>query len=102
MGEKVRTKQAALIATENGRPTEESTLNTLRVTGGGPPFYKDNDGKNVWYDKDDVIEWAKSPSMTKYNSTSEYSTRRKKIPKSNGAPPEDKPTDPSSDHGEGK
>jgi hypothetical protein len=88
MVEMVRTKEAARIATENGRQTEEATLNTLRSTGGAPPFYKEDGKKNVWYDTDDVLKWAKTPTLTKYNSTSEYSTRKKKTPKPNGAPPE--------------
>jgi hypothetical protein len=100
MGEKVRTKKAAHIATEHGRQTEEATLNTLRSTGGGPPFYKEDGKKNVWYDTDDVIEWAKTPTLTKYNSTSEYSTRKKKTQKPNGAPPESSGSDP--DDGEGE
>jgi hypothetical protein len=98
MGEKLNTKQAAKFCTEHGRPTEEATLNTLRSTGGGPPFYKEDGKKTIMYDTDDLLEWCKTPSWKKYNSTSEYSTRKKKppkpeeeTPKPNGAPPEDKP-----------
>lgn len=34
----------------------KSTLDHLRLTGGGPPFLKL--GRNVVYDKDDLINWA--------------------------------------------
>jgi hypothetical protein len=102
MGEKVNPTKAAQIATDNGTPTEKATLDTKRSTGGGPPFYKKDDEKNVWYDVDEVIEWAKSSEMKRYTSTSEYSTRKKKTPKPNGAPPEDKPSDPSSGDAEGE
>jgi hypothetical protein len=100
-------KQAAQFCTDNGRPTERSSLDTMRSTGGGPSFYKEKGKKNVWYSPDDLLEWAKSTPMEKYSSTSEYSTRKKKTPKPNGAPPEDKPSedkssDPSPDDGEGE
>lgn len=101
MGDKLRPKPAAQFCTDNGRPTEEATLNTKRSTGGGPDYYKEDDGKSVWYDTDDLLKWCKSSTMTKYSSTSEYSTRKKKTtPKPNGTPPEDKPSDPSSDDGD--
>ena len=96
MGEKLNTKQAARFCTEHGRPTEEATLNTLRSTGGGPPFYKEDGKKTVWYDTDDLLEWCKPVEMKKYSSTSEYGTRKKKTPK-----PEDKPSDPPPNDGEG-
>jgi hypothetical protein len=52
--------------------------------------------RKTWYDTDDVITWAKTPTLTKYNSTSEYSTRKKKTPKIE-APPE--LVDPATDGG---
>ena len=84
MGEKLRPKQAAQFCTDNRRPTEEATLNTLRSTGGGPPFYKS--GKYILYDTDDLLEWCKSSPMVKYQSTSEYppDLRHKRKPKNGG------------------
>jgi hypothetical protein len=83
MGEKLRPKQAARFCTDNGRPTEEATLNTKRSTGGGPDYYKKDDDKYVWYDTDDLLEWCKSTPMKKYRSTSEYppDARSKRKPK---------------------
>jgi hypothetical protein len=72
MGEKVNTARAAQILTELGRPTKEATLNTLRSTGGGPPFYKVPGKKQIIYDTDDLEQHAKSDPLVKYNSTSEY------------------------------
>ena len=89
----LNTKQAAQYLTERGKIIEKSTLDTIRSTGGGPPFYKEDEKKPVWYDTDDLDEWAKSKPMKKYRSTSEYSTR-KKTPKPNGAPPESSGSDP--------
>jgi hypothetical protein len=104
MGEKLRPKQAAQFCTDNGRPTEEATLNTKRSTGGGPDYHKKKNEKYIWYDTDDLLEWCKSSPMEKYSSTSEYSTRKKKTQKPNSAPPEDdpptdKPSDQSPDDG---
>jgi hypothetical protein len=70
MDDKVNTKKAAEILTELGRPTKEATLNSLRSTGGGPPFYKS--GKYILYDTDDLAEWAKAEPLVRYTSTSEY------------------------------
>ena len=70
MVKKLKPKAAAQYCTDNGRPTEEATLNTLRSTGNGPPFYKS--GKYILYDIDDLLEWCKSSPLVKYNSTSEY------------------------------
>jgi hypothetical protein len=96
-------KQAAEYLTERGKIIEKSTLDTMRSIGGGPLFCKEDDKKPIWYDTDDLDEWAKSSPMKKYRSTSEYSTRKKKTtPKPNGAPPENKPSDPSPDDGEGE
>jgi hypothetical protein len=72
MGNLLNPKQAAQYLTERGKPTERSTLDTKRNTGGGPSFYKEDDEKYVWYDTDDLDEWAKSKPRKKYNSTSEY------------------------------
>jgi hypothetical protein len=85
----LNSKHAAKFCTDNGRPTEEATLNTKRSTGGGPPFYKKDDEKNVWYDTDDLLEWCQSSPLKKYNSTSEYSTRKKKTPQSYNSEPSD-------------
>jgi hypothetical protein len=72
---KINTKDAAKYLNERGIPITETTLNQLRK-GGGPPFYKENGGKYIWYDTEDLDVWSpmkKSPKpMTKYNSTSEY------------------------------
>jgi hypothetical protein len=65
-------KDAARYCTDHGKAIERSTLDTLRHTGGGPPFYKEDGGKNVFYDPNDLDEWIKSNPLTKYNSTSEY------------------------------
>lgn len=70
MGEKHSPKKAAQRLTELGRPTEESSMNSWRTLGNGPPFYKS--GKYILYDDDDLVEFAKSTPMVKYNSTSEY------------------------------
>ena len=61
-----------------------ATLNTWRTTGGGPPFVKV--GKYIPYDDDDLVEFAKSTPMIKYNSTSEYppELRQKRKPKNGG------------------
>jgi hypothetical protein len=84
MGEKLRPKQAAKFCTDHDKPTEPATLDTHRVTGGGPPFYKS--GKYVLYDTDDLLEWCKSSPMQKYNSTSDYppELRLKRKPKNGG------------------
>ena len=97
MGEKVNTPRASQVLTELGKPTKEATLNSWRSTGGGPPFYKAPGKKHVVYDTDELAEWAKTDPLVRYTSTSEYSTR--KTPKPNGAPPEDKPSDPTPDDG---
>jgi hypothetical protein len=99
MGTKLNTKQAAKYCTDHDKETEKSTLDTLRSIGGGPVFEKQDGRKPIWYDTDDLDEWIKSSSspMKKYNSTSEYTTRKNKSPKPNGAPPEDKPSDKPSD-----
>jgi hypothetical protein len=72
--------QAAQYLTDHGKPIEKSKLATLRNNGGGPSFLKEDDGKFVWYDTDDLDGWSpmekKPKPMTKYNSTSEY--RKKK------------------------
>jgi hypothetical protein len=94
------TKQAAQYLTEHGKKTEESTLNSLRNLGKGPIFCKEDHKKHIWYDTDDLDEWSQSSPMKKYRSTSEYSTRKKKTPKPNGAPPESSGSDP--DDGEGE
>jgi hypothetical protein len=101
MGDKVNSQRAAEILTELGRPTKEATLNSLRSTGGGPPFYKAEGGKYVLYDTDELPEYAKTDPLVRYTSTSEYTTR-KKSPKPNGAPPEDNSSHPSPDDGEGE
>jgi hypothetical protein len=74
----LNTKQAAQYLTELGKKTDRSTLDTLRNLGGGPIFGKEDGKKPIWYDTDDLDEWAKSPPLKKYRSTSEYSTRKKK------------------------
>jgi hypothetical protein len=81
MGEKHNPKKAAARLTELGKPTEESSLNSGRSLGNGPPFYKV--GKYILYDDDDLVEFAKSTPMIKYNSTSEYppELRQKRKPK---------------------
>jgi hypothetical protein len=81
MGEKHNPKKAAQRLTELGRPTEESSLNSMRTLGNGPPFYKS--GKYILYDDDDLVEFARSTPMVKYNSTSEYppELRLKRKPK---------------------
>jgi hypothetical protein len=106
MGDKVNTQRAAQFLTDLGKPTKETTLNTLRSTGEGPPFYKTPRKKHIVYDTDELAEYAKIDPLVRYTSTSEYSTRKKKTPKPNGAPPEDKssedkPSDPSTDDVEG-
>ena len=104
-GREVKSQKAAQFCTDNGKETERSTLDTKRSTGGGPPFFKKKGEKHVWYDTDDLLKWINSDApMQKYNSTSEYSTRKKKTPKPNGATPEEKPpedlsSDPSPDDG---
>ena len=70
MGAKINSKLAAQHLTEHGRPTEKSSLDTMRSIGGGPPFYRS--GKYILYDTDDLDVFAASSPMTKYNSTSEY------------------------------
>jgi hypothetical protein len=97
IGRLLTPEQAAQRLTELGRPTKVATLNTWRTTGGGPPFYKS--GKYILYADEDLVEFAKSTPMVKYNSTSEYSTR-KKTPKPDGALPESSGSDP--DDGEGE
>jgi hypothetical protein len=72
MGKKLNPEQAEDYLKESPKPTKVSSLNTMRVNGGGPPFYKEDGKKNVWYDTDDLDEWAKSSPLTKYLSTSEY------------------------------
>jgi hypothetical protein len=91
MGTLLNTKQAAQYLTERGKKTERSTLDTLRNLGGGPIFGKEDGKKPIWYDTDDLDEWAKSSPLKKYRSTSEYTTRARKVPRPNGAPPEDTP-----------
>jgi hypothetical protein len=81
MGTLLNTKDAARYLTEHGKPITESKLNQLRnPPGGGPDFYKEDDGKYVWYDTDDLDAWnpteKKPRPMTKYKSTAEY--RKKK------------------------
>ena len=77
---KLNPKDTVTHLTEQGKPITETTLSQLRTTGGGPPFYKEDNGKYIWYDTDDLDEWSpmkKIPKpMTKYNSTREY--RKKK------------------------
>jgi hypothetical protein len=96
MGKKIPTKEAAEFLTALGKPTEKTTLDTKRNTGGGPPFYKEDGKKYVLYDTDDLEEWAKSNPMRKYNSTSEYPPalrlRRKKTDNSKKTP-DDKPAE---------
>jgi hypothetical protein len=81
MGTKLNPKDAARYQTEHGKPITESKLAQLRK-GGGPPFYKEDDGKYIWYDTDDLDAWTpekksrQSRPMTKYSSTAEY--RKKK------------------------
>ena len=83
MSTKLNTKDAARYLTEHGKPITEAKLNQLR-SGGGPAFYKEDGGKYIWYDTDDLDAWSPTthgPSpgarpMTKYSSTSEY--RKKK------------------------
>jgi hypothetical protein len=99
MGTKLNTAQAAQYLSERGKPTKESALNTLRSTGGGPLFEKEDGKKTILYDSDDLDEWNTPSPVKKYRSTSEYSNR-KKTPKPNGTPPEDKPSDPTPDDGE--
>jgi hypothetical protein len=77
MGTKIPTGPAAIFLTENGKPTKEATLNSLRSTGAGPPFYKGK-GKSVLYDTDDLLDYIKADPTQKYTSTSQYSTRKKK------------------------
>ena len=101
MGEKVNTKRAAQILTELGKPTERSTLDTQRSAGGGPPFYKVPGKKHVVYDTDELRIHATVDPLVRYTSTSEYSTRKRKTPNPNVVPPEDKPSDPTQDDGEG-
>jgi hypothetical protein len=83
VGRFLNPKQAAQYCTDNGKQIERSTLDTLRNIGGGPPFYKEDGKKNVWYDPADLDEWIKSNPMKKYNSTSEYppELRQKRKPK---------------------
>jgi hypothetical protein len=104
MGKLLNTTATALYINEtHKKPIKEATLNSFRSLGGGPIFGKN--GKNILYDTDDVDAWiAESGPMKKYRSTSEYpdAFRKKKTPKPNGAPPEDKPSDPSPDDGEGE
>ena len=70
-------KDAAKYLIANGKPMTEAKLNQ---SGGGPPFYKEDGGKYIWYNTDDLDNWSpinKTPKrMTKYNSISEY--RKKK------------------------
>ena len=82
MGEKLNPKKAAQRLTELGRPTEESSLNSQRTLGGGPPFYKA--GKYILYDDDDLVDHAKSVPMVKYNSTSEYPPELRQKRRKNG------------------
>jgi hypothetical protein len=84
MGEKHNPKKAAQRLTELGRPTEESSLNSWRSlgNGNGPPFYKT--GKYILYDDDDLVEFAKSTPMVKYNSTSEYPPELRSKRRKNG------------------
>lgn len=70
MSKKLNPKDAAQYLTEHGRPTEKSSLDTMRSTGGGPPFYKS--GKYILYDTDDLDVFATSSPMQKFTSTSEY------------------------------
>jgi hypothetical protein len=73
MGKLLNTAATALYVTETyKKPTKESSLNSLRTLGGGPPFYKS--GKNIMYDTDDVDEWATSTPMTKCRSTQNIQT----------------------------
>jgi hypothetical protein len=83
MGKLLNPKDAAAYLTERGKPTERATLDTQRSTGGGPPFYKEDGKKYVMYDTDDLDEHAKSTTLKKYNSTSEYppEARQKRKPK---------------------
>jgi hypothetical protein len=83
MGEKLNPKDAAKYLTEHGKPITESKLASLRSTkGAGPEFYKEDDGKYIWCDTDDLDAWnpenktRQSRPMTKYKSTAEY--RKKK------------------------
>jgi hypothetical protein len=82
MAEKGNPKSAAQRLTELGRPTEESSLNSWRSLGNGPPFYKS--GKYILYADEDLVEFAKSTPVTKYNSTSEYPPELRSKRRKNG------------------
>ena len=58
MGTLLNTKEAAEYLTAHGKQTREATLNSLRSTGGGPPFLKAPGRKHVFYDSDDLDKWA--------------------------------------------
>jgi hypothetical protein len=84
IGKLLTPEQAAQRLTELGKPTKVPSLNTMRTKGGGPPFVKV--GKYILYDDDDLVEYAKSTPMIKYNSSSEYppELRQKRKPKNGG------------------
>jgi hypothetical protein len=81
MEKRLNTKEAAQYLTDHGKPTEKTSLDTKRSTGGGPAFY--SDGESIEYDTDDLDEYIKATPMVKYRSTSEYppELRQKRKPK---------------------
>ena len=81
MGNLLNTRDAAKYLSDHGKLIEKSTLDTLRNTGGGPPFLKEDGKKYILYDTDDLDEFAKTNPLKKYNSTSEYPPELKRKPK---------------------
>ena len=83
MGDLLNPKDAARYLTEHGKLTEKATLDTLRSTGGGPIFCKEDGKKYVLYDTEELDEYLKSSPIKKYRSTSEYppEARSKRKPK---------------------
>lgn len=64
-----QTHEAAAFLTERGVPIAPQTLRRLRVTGGGPAYFKP--GPRVVYRTDDLEEWAAARLGAPRHSTTE-------------------------------
>lgn len=68
-GSLVRTMEAAGVLREMGYPLTSGYLAKLRVTGGGPPFRRIS--RYPVYEVDDLVNWVRSRTSAKINSTAE-------------------------------
>lgn len=73
-------QRAAAFLSDHGFPVSKSTLDKLRVTGGGPEY--ELFGSRVMYPESALLAWAETKRTRRLSSTSEKVERQRLRPTS--------------------